>query len=699
MNLQLSACWVVLTLSAVSFFNVGCQAAADANELVSRTTSWQQLDHGLQKIAGSFVENARKLDGVEARQCPVDLSDLSDVQFAITDTCMKSPPSAANNTWPPGARDSCCNIVQTAYAILQAVWTQDSHYFRVENETVLRSCVSEFVQRINGFGTGLDVGLCFSDSFFKYSNRDPSLCGPITTQDYEAALPKSTIDGVRSSCIGNLLDKQACSVCSSQANQMFVQMAQLAVANNITLNSPDGNVTDLASAKSYDCIYDTVTYLSAVLLHEPPTDPGTQLCLYIMPLPPLREESRNVGLIVGLTLAAAFVLLLVASGILLYLIKKKGLKCRHLFPGNNRKVAKLGTLSYSQPGVVIFDYAEMKTVTKNFSNANHIGSGGFGSVYKGVMPDGTIVAVKKLKNASSEGDSEFVNEVEVINRVRHRNLVRLRGCCVGADEGQQRLLVYDFLPGGSLNDHLFGSSAKSGHLTWPQRSRIAVDIARGLAYLHHDTSPPIFHRDIKASNVLLDNDYNACLADFGLAKLTLEGQSHMTASTVAGTHGYMAPEYAMYGKLTGKSDVYSFGVLLLEIMSGRKALDTSLIATPRFLISDWCWTVVESEGSVKSVIDERIRENTNPQELAVQERFVITGMLCSHCHDGMRPTMAEALKFLEGDLPVPNLPSTPAPLYAESSTFRKQLVDSTTGSSGPVTGSFSAVTSIRAEPR
>ncbi|KAL3694750.1 hypothetical protein R1sor_008401 [Riccia sorocarpa] len=649
--------WMVLSLSVISFSETISPIGADA----SAADEWssRKIDHGFRKSVVTHLTGRSLADSSSGGQCPINLSDLSSVKFAITDTCAKTPPSSTslNNTWPPAPHDPCCNIVLTAYAILQAVWTRESHYFRVENEQVLRLCVAEYVQKIAEFGTGLNA--------------------------------------------------ETCGICEVQAHQMFFQLSQIAVEKNVTLNALDGNVTDPGAAKTYDCTYDTVTFISATLVDKGPADPGTQLCLYIMPVPPPDDDSRNTALIVGLTVASGVILLLATCLICIYVRgKKKGttpsLHTWHLLPGGSRKSGRTsrstlsGMLPGSKAGVVLFEYEEIKAATDNFSNL--IGSGGFGSVYKGIMPDGTMVAVKRLKAGGQDGEGEFVNEVEVINRVRHRNLVRLRGCCV--DNAHQRLLVYDYLPGGSLNDHLFGSSAKSDNLSWAQRSRIAIDIARGLTYLHNDTTPPIFHRDIKASNVLLDNDFNACLADFGLARLTLEGQSHMTASTVAGTHGYMAPEYAMYGKLTDKSDVYSFGVVLLEILSGRKALDPSQIATPRFLISDWCWSVLDSEGSVTSVIDERIREETNPQELALQERFVITGMLCSHSHDAIRPSMAEALKHLEGDLPLPKLPSTPAPLYAESTSYKKFLGDTTTTvSSGSITESFSAVLPARAEPR
>ncbi|KAK0575887.1 hypothetical protein LWI29_008703 [Acer saccharum] len=172
-------------------------------------------------------------------------------------------------------------------------------------------------------------------------------------------------------------------------------------------------------------------------------------------------------------------------------------------------------------------------------------------------------------------DEDFSNEVEIISNIRHRNLLSLRGCCVACDnlKGKRRFLVYDFMPKGSLSDHLSESHTRS-QLTWPHRKKIILDVARGLAYLHYGLKPAIYHRDIKPTNILLDSDLNARVADFGLAKQSLEGQSHLT-TRVAGTHGYLAPEYALYGQLTEKSDVYSFGIVMLEIMSGRKVLDIS----------------------------------------------------------------------------------------------------------------------------
>ncbi|KAG0497320.1 hypothetical protein HPP92_002011 [Vanilla planifolia] len=238
----------------------------------------------------------------------------------------------------------------------------------------------------------------------------------------------------------------------------------------------------------------------------------------------------------------------------------------------------------------------------------------------------------------------------------------------------QRFLVYDLMPNGSLDDHIFSKSNKTKPplvLTWPQRQTVIIDVAKALAYLHYGIKPAIYHRDIKATNILLDGELRARVADFGLAKQSREGQSHLT-TRVAGTHGYLAPEYALYGQLTEKSDVYSFGVLVLEIMSGRRALDMSS-PSDLVLITDWAWTLVKS-GRVEEVIDRALVDGEGTGPKGMMERFVLVGILCAHVMVALRPTIEEALRMLEGDLEVPSVPDRPLPLghgafYGEASNF------------------------------
>ncbi|XP_006847201.2 probable receptor-like protein kinase At1g11050 [Amborella trichopoda] len=216
---------------------------------------------------------------------------------------------------------------------------------------------------------------------------------------------------------------------------------------------------------------------------------------------------------------------------------------------------------------------------------------------------------------------------------------------------------------GSVEDWVFGAKKKDGNqLSWAQRREIIVGVGKGLVYLHNAVQPAIFHRDVKATNILLEADMNARVGHFGLAKQNREGQSHLTTH-VAGTQGYLAPEYALYGQLTEKSDVYSFGVVVLKIMSGRRALDRS--GDMAFVVSDWEWGLMKA-GKVGEVIEEGIRKEG---PMSVMERFVMVGILCSHVTVGFRSTMTEALRLLEGDVELPEIPDGQMPLGIHDSSF------------------------------
>ncbi|XP_065847937.1 probable receptor-like protein kinase At1g11050 [Euphorbia lathyris] len=311
-------------------------------------------------------------------------------------------------------------------------------------------------------------------------------------------------------------------------------------------------------------------------------------------------------------------------------------------------------------GAKWFDETDLQRATNGFSKKNLIGQGTYGVVYRGMLSDGSSVAVKEVLNADSEGeDDEFFNEVVIVSKIRHKNLLPLRGYSVTSNDihGRKMYLVYDFMSNGSLFNHLSDKTRKQ--LTWPQRRNIILDVAKGVAYLHYGVRPAIYHRDIKATNILLDSDMKAKVSDFGLAKQSKEGQSYVTTK-VAGTHGYLAPEYALYGQLSQKADVYSFGILVLETMSGRRVLDSS--NSPFRLISEWAWMQITS-GKVEQVIDETLREEGAE---GIMERFVSVAMLCAHVNAAFRPTIVEALSMLEGHTEVPELPDRPLPVNSES---------------------------------
>ncbi|KAL3520639.1 hypothetical protein ACH5RR_018788, partial [Cinchona calisaya] len=215
----------------------------------------------------------------------------------------------------------------------------------------------------------------------------------------------------------------------------------------------------------------------------------------------------------------------------------------------------------------LYTYEALANATNNFQSSNKIGQGGFGPVYKGKLLDGQEIAVKRLSNSSSQGVEEFMNEVVVISKLQHRNLVRLLGCCI---EREEKMLVYEYMPNKSLDAYLFAASSKPNFLDWRRRVIIIEGIIRGLLYLHRDSRLKIIHRDLKSSNILLDKELKPKISDFGLARIFGGNQDQANTNRVVGTYGYIAPEYAMEGRFSEKSDIYSFGVLLLETVSGRR---------------------------------------------------------------------------------------------------------------------------------
>ncbi|XP_076932830.1 putative leucine-rich repeat receptor-like serine/threonine-protein kinase At3g14840 [Bidens hawaiensis] len=289
---------------------------------------------------------------------------------------------------------------------------------------------------------------------------------------------------------------------------------------------------------------------------------------------------------------------------------------------------------------------QLKSATRNFSAANKIGQGGFGPVYKGTLSDGTVVAVKQLSSESRQGNREFFNEVGVISCLQHPNLVKLHGCCI---EGDQLMLVYEYLENNSLSNALFGSNKSDLMLDWPTRFKICLGIARGLAFLHEESRLKIVHRDIKATNVLLDKDLNPKIADFGLARLNEDDQTHIS-TRVAGTIGYMAPEYALWGFLSDKADVYSFGVLALEIVSGKN----NMSYIPRddcTCLLDWACQLQKSKN-YNELFDEKLGSNINKEEAEI---MVKVALLCTNGSPSIRPIMSEVVSMLEGRICVPDI--------------------------------------------
>ncbi|CAI9286308.1 unnamed protein product [Lactuca saligna] len=287
-----------------------------------------------------------------------------------------------------------------------------------------------------------------------------------------------------------------------------------------------------------------------------------------------------------------------------------------------------------------FTYAELELATGGFSQANFLAEGGFGSVHRGVLPDGQAVAVKQHKLASSQGDQEFCSEVEVLSCAQHRNVVMLIGFCI---EDGRRLLVYEYICNGSLDSHLYGRQREP--LEWAARQKIAVGAARGLRYLHEECRVGcIVHRDMRPNNILITHDFEPLVGDFGLARWQPDGDTG-EETRVIGTFGYLAPEYAQSGQITEKADVYSFGVVLVELVTGRKAVDLNRPKGQQCL-TEWARPLLE-EDAIDELIDPRLGNSYSEQEVYC---MLQAASLCIKRDPQLRPRMSQVLRILEGDM-------------------------------------------------
>ncbi|XP_020222557.1 putative receptor-like protein kinase At4g00960 isoform X1 [Cajanus cajan] len=324
----------------------------------------------------------------------------------------------------------------------------------------------------------------------------------------------------------------------------------------------------------------------------------------------------------------------------------------------------------------IFAYETLAAATKNFSAIHKLGEGGFGPVYKGKLNDGREIAVKKLSHTSNQGKKEFMNEAKLLARVQHRNVVNLVGYCV---HGTEKLLVYEYVAHESLDKLLF-KSHKREELDWKRRFGIITGVAKGLLYLHEDSHNCIIHRDIKASNILLDDKWTPKIADFGMARLFPEDQSQVN-TRVAGTNGYMAPEYVMHGNLSVKADVFSYGVLVLELISGQRNSSFNLDVDAQNLL-DWAYKMYK-KGKSLEIVDCTLECRMVSEEVAM---CIQLGLLCTQGDPQLRPTMRRVVVMLSrkpgpGHMSEPTRPGVPGSRYRRPR--RHSALSSTTvGTSG-----------------
>lgn len=343
-----------------------------------------------------------------------------------------------------------------------------------------------------------------------------------------------------------------------------------------------------------------------------------------------RAKKNHKSLIIGVSVATLLAVVIIAIVGVVFVIKKTK---------NTDEIEEweldVGPHRYS--------YKELKQATKEFREEEILGSGGFGSVYKGVLPNSkTLIAVKRISNESKQGMRTFVSEISTIGRLRHRNLVQLLGWC---RKGSYLLLVYEFMANGSLDKYIYDNPKVT--LNWERRFEIIKDVARGLLYLHEEWQQTVLHRDIKAANVLLDSELNGRLGDFGLAKLCEHG-SNMSTTKVVGTLGYIAPELTRTGKPTTNSDVFAFGALLLEVVCGRRPIEPKALPEELILV-DFVWDKW-TKGTVLEAVDKRLEGEFDEVEVLL---VVKLGLMCSSNAPSARPDMRWIVKYLEGEVPLP----------------------------------------------
>ncbi|XP_050276601.1 cysteine-rich receptor-like protein kinase 2 [Quercus robur] len=364
---------------------------------------------------------------------------------------------------------------------------------------------------------------------------------------------------------------------------------------------------------------------------------------------PGNGNSKDTTIVIAVSVVSSVILLVVGVAIGFYIWKHRYIQKKRRGSNDAEKLVK--TLNDSS---LNFKYSTLEKATGSFDDANKLGQGGFGTVYKGVLPDGREIAVKRLFFNNRHRAGDFYNEVNIISSVEHKNLVRLLGCSCS---GPESLLVYEFLPNKSLDRFIFDAN-RGKALNWEKRYEIIVGTAEGLVYLHENSKNRIIHRDIKASNILLDSRLRAKIADFGLARSFEEDQSHISTA-IAGTLGYMAPEYLAHGQLTEKADVYSFGVLLLEIVTGRlnNRSKTSEYTDSLITIT---WKHFRS-GTVEQLYDPNLMLHNHYNVNVKNEilRVLHIGLLCTQEIQSLRPAMSKALQMLTNndyELPAPTNP-------------------------------------------
>ncbi|KAL7230461.1 hypothetical protein ACSBR2_008856 [Camellia fascicularis] len=501
-----------------------------------------------------------------------------------------------------------------------------------------------------------NVGVCGNRTVSQATAFDTAVQGLLT--DLKIATPK--INGffaaTKSEVVGGSTTVYAVSQCAETISESTCQDCLTVAYANIQSCPPnaDGRAVDAGCFLRYS---DTAFFADNQTTNINPFLGG--------------GGSSKKNAIIGGVVGGGGGLLLILAIILWYQLSRKSKLVRR---GNILGASEL-------QGPVIYSYKDLKSATKKFSEENKLGEGGFSDVYKGTLKNGNIIAVKKLALSSSRAKADFESEVKLISNVHHRNLIRLLGC---SNKGPELLLVYEYMANGSLDRFLYGE--RRGALNWKQRFEIIFGTARGLAYLHEQFHVCIIHRDIKSSNILLDDDFQPKIADFGLARLLPEDQSHLS-TRFAGTLGYTAPEYAIHGQLSEKVDTYSFGVVVLEIISGRKCNEMKVEST-EFLLEQ-AWKLYEDDMHLK-LVDESMNEYREEEVKKVIE----IALMCTQSPVSVRPTMSEVVVMLVSERSIElTRPTRPTLIDKDNDKkIRGETTTATGSSTSDATASFTEFT-------
>ncbi|PON80492.1 Serine/threonine protein kinase [Parasponia andersonii] len=582
--------------------------------------------------------------------CPMDFKYVLSIAKNST-ACQNYKPPETDHPKISKSGIPCCRALLKLYGIALARHLNETSLFNLPNFPTSVSCLNGFRSMLARFSVSNSLSL--SDDVVPYC-LDPlqfittrNTCDGIqSTQDLVSRLGRTTV--LDSACRSDLTDLTACDKCISACFKVHAE-----------LTSRDGN-----SSHSPDCWYVTILYAAGVVNEFGPESNGAVSCIFGLSKESRESKTLSVVLVGAIVSIATFILCNAPA--VYYWRRKRG--DRENIQGNQelvplfdieRQIAEFlecGQFREDERKGIDVPFVALECIraaTGNFSEANRLGQGGFGPVYKGKFQGGQEIAVKRLSSGSGQGLQEFKNEVLLIAKLQHRNLVRLLGYCVDGDE---KLLLYEYMPNKSLDSFIFDRTL-CVLLNWKIRFNIILGIARGVAYLHHDSRLKIIHRDLKTSNILLDGKMNPKISDFGLAKIFGGKDTEENTTRVVGTYGYMSPEYALDGFFSIKSDVFSFGVIVLEIISGkrnRKFYQSELASG----LVGYAWKLWK-ENKPLDLMDITLCETCNVNEFL---RCINVGLLCVQDDPNNRPTMSNVVFMLGGETMM--LPSPRQPVFA-----------------------------------